>query len=209
MAKTWSTASTARHDFADMIESLTEEQLAAETLCAGWTPKHVLAHLVGFVDDPLPKFFLNIAKHKFDFDSASVTAAAKALDSRSVEELIAVLREKSSKPAILPMVPEGLSVADTAVHTQDVRRAVGAEGELDQEVLVGALEFLTTDSKAQKIFEIPKLDGLAFTATDVDYSAGSGAKIEGAGEAIILGLMGRPTLDELAGDGVAKLRSLL
>ncbi len=209
MAKTWHIAGKARNDFADMIESLTEEQLNSPTLCDKWTPKHILAHLVVFVNDPLPTFFLNIAKHKFNFDAASVAAAQKTLDAHSVEELVSILRTKSTKPAIIPTFPEGLSVADTAVHTQDVRRSVNAEGKLDEEVLQTALTFLTTNSKAQKIFEIPKLDSLAFEATDSNYTSGDGALISGEGEAIILALMGRPTLDELTGEGVAKLRELL
>lgn len=38
------------------------EQRDAPTLCAGWTPHHMAAHLVTFVDVPLPKFMFNVSK---------------------------------------------------------------------------------------------------------------------------------------------------
>ena len=209
MGKEWEVAGTARRDFAELIESLDDKQLEAETWCEGWTPKHVLAHLVGFVDVSLPKFFFNIARNKFNFDAASVAAANKAVDERTVDEMVASLKAKSTQASKLPSFPEGLTVADVAVHTQDVRCALGLDGELSAEVLTGALTFMTTDPKAQKIFEIPSLDGLSFEATDTGYTSGSGKAVAGSGAAIITALMGRPTLDELSGDGVADLRSRL
>ncbi len=209
MGKVWETAGVARTEFAEMIETLDEGQLAADTWCAGWTPKHVLAHLVGFVDVPLPKFFFNIARNKFDFDAASVAAAEKAVQERTVDDMVKSLKAKATQSSKLPSFPEGLTVADVAVHTQDVRRGLGLEGQLDDGVLAGALTFLTTDPKAQKIFEIPNLDGLSFEATDTGFTSGSGQQISGAGDAIITALMGRPTLDELEGEGVAELRNRL
>ena len=40
----------ARTDFADLLDSLSEEQLAGNTLCKDWTPMDVAGHLVSFVE---------------------------------------------------------------------------------------------------------------------------------------------------------------
>lgn len=209
MGKVWQTAGVARREFAEMIEGLDESQLEAETWCTGWTPKHVLGHLTWLAGAPLPAFFLEIIVNKFDFDAASMSAAKKAVQQQSVEEMVKSLKERATAPAKVPTFPEGLTVTDVAVHTLDVRWALGLDGELDKTVLEDSLRFLTSDAKAQKVLGAPNLDGLVFEATDTGFAAGSGKRVSGTGGAIITAIMGRPTLEKLEGDGVAELRSRL
>ncbi len=209
MSRQWDVAATARKDFVELIESLESEQRNQETLCAGWTPVHILAHLVSFVDVSLWSGLRNLIQHKFDTDAATMATTLKLFESRSVDDLCSTLRIRAARSAGVPGVSEALVVADVAVHTQDVRRGVSAEGSLNPTVLRSALEFVLTNKKAQKMFHAPKLDGLSFEATDVDYSAGSGAVIRGTGDAILLGLLGRPTLGDLSGRGLATLADRL
>ena len=44
---------------------------------------------------------------------------------------------------------------------------------------------------------------------DMDLGVGNGPAIEGPGEMLTLGMAGRPTLDQLSGDGVDILRARL
>ncbi len=198
-------AGKARTDFADMVAPLAEEQLAQPTLCSEWDAKGVLAHLVMFVELGAFGFIGTMAKHRFNFDKAWIAAAAER-HGRPTEDLIATLRQNATKSAPLPGFPEGITVADVAIHTQDVRRPLGLDGALDEQVLRGALDFLTTAKQAKNLVDPPSLDGLRLQATDLDWSYGDGAEVTGPAESIMMALAHRPTLDELSGDGVARLR---
>ncbi|MGI9597043.1 MAG: maleylpyruvate isomerase family mycothiol-dependent enzyme [Acidimicrobiales bacterium] len=204
MAKVWELAGKARTDFADMVAGLSDEQMQAETLCTNWTPHHVLGHLTGFVDVGLPAFFFNIAKNGFNFDKASMAAATK-MTQRSREDLLTTLRAKATKSSTVPTFPEELTVADVAVHTQDVRRPLGLEGQLDDAVLRSALAFVA-EHKMSKLLTGRDPQAVKIVATDLDLTIGDGPVIEGAGEAILLAMVNRPTHDELTGDGVDLFR---
>lgn len=199
----WTVAAKARNDFADMIESLTPEQLQEQTLCGEWTAHGVLCHLTGFVETGGFELFLNIAKARFNFDVASVAMADKRAG-RSTEDLVASLRANATKSAPLPTFPEELTFTDVLIHTQDVRRPLGLEGSLDESILRHSLDFLTTHKHATTLVHRPELEGVRLEATDLGWSFGDGAEISGTGEAILMGLAARPVLDELSGDGVAK-----
>ena len=202
----WDLAGTARNDFADMVESMSEDQLEQQTLCGEWDAKGVLAHLVMFVELGAFGFVGQMIKYRFDFDKAWVANAAVRRQ-RPTSDLVATLRNNATKPAPLPGFPEGLTVADVAIHTQDVRRPLGLPGELDERVLVSVLDFLTTSKQAKTLVsDLPSLDGVQLHATDLDWRHGEGAEVSGTGEAIMMALARRPVLDELRGPGVDQLR---
>ncbi len=204
MANGWKQAGEARMALADVVEGLEPSQLDASTPCGHWTPRHILGHVTSFVDIGFGTFFVNMAKHRFDYDKAADTMARRMAE-RPVEELLSTLRAKSEKTAWLPIFPEMLTVTDAVVHTQDIRRGVGLDGTPDDEVLRSALDFMTSSKQARNLGG-PKLDGLAFSATDLDWSAGSGAAVEGPAESLLMAMAGRDVLDELSGDGVERLR---
>jgi len=54
------------------------------------------------------------------------------------------------------------------------------------------LDFLTTHKQAKNFIDTSKLDGAKLVATDIGWSYGSGDKIEGPAEAIMMTLAGRP-----------------
>ena len=199
-------AARARHDFADLVDGLSDEQLGASTLCAGWTPHHVLAHVVTFIEVPLPKFMFNVARARGNFDAAS-DKMARGIAERPVADLLAVLRSKASQGAKMPGFPPELTVTDVVVHTQDIRRGLGLGGAVDPELLRTNLEFMTTSKKAKLLLEKKGLfEGLRLEATDLDWSFGDGALVSGPAESLLMAAMRRPTMDELTGDGVETLR---
>lgn len=202
----WEITAKARADFADLLDSLSEEQLSGRTLCGDWTPMHVAGHLVSFVELSLPAMMFSMAKAGFNVDKAWMANAEK-YKAMGRDAISAALREKGSKGAPIPTFSAGVSFVDVAVHTQDVRRGLGLEGSLDDDVLRNALEWATTHKQA-KIHVDPKdIAGLRLEATDIDWSWGEGALVSGPAEAILLGLNRRDMSAELTGDGVAKLPS--
>ncbi len=202
---TWELAAKARRDFADMIETLTPEQLQQQSQCGAWTAEGVLAHITSFVETGLGGFVGTMVKSKFDFDKVSVSMANTQLQ-RSVPEVLASLRSQATKSAAMPMFPEEMTVTDIAIHTQDVRRPLGLPGALDDKVLRTALDFMTTNKKAKMMVTNKSLDGVRLVANDMDWSYGTGAEITGTGEAILMALGNRDVLDELSGKGLANWR---
>ncbi len=202
---TWNLAAKARTDFADMIEGLTPEQLGQSTFCPEWTAQGVLAHVASFVETGFVKFMGTMAKNRFDFDNVSLDLARTQL-ARPVGDVLAALRAKAAKSSAMPMFPEELTVSDMAIHTQDVRRPLGLEGSLDDAVLSATLDFLTTHKMATTLVDRKPLEGVRLVATDRDWSFGEGDEITGSGEALMMGMAGRPVLDELTGPGLSRWR---
>jgi uncharacterized protein (TIGR03083 family) len=214
MKNTWKTVASARRDFADLVEGLDEQQREGPTLCEGWTPHHVLAHVTTFVEIPFPKFMYNMARAKFDSDAAS-DRMARALARHPVDELAAILRAKADKKSPIPGFPAELSLADVVVHSQDVRRGAGIEGTPDEGTMRTVLDFLTQQKQARLLYDRSRIDGMAFRATDIDWryhdNAGSdnagavpvsgpvGSTVSGTAEALMMAITGRDTVDELTG----------
>lgn len=201
----WEMAGRGRRDFADMIEGLSDEQLNQQSLCDAWTARGVLCHLTAFVETGFPSFVGGLVKNKFDFDKASLAMAQKQLD-RPVADVIASLRAKATKSSAMPVFPEELTVTDTAIHTQDVRRPLGLDGSIADDIQLTALNFLTEHKMATMLVNRPPIDGVKLTATDMDWTWGSGAEITGTAEALMMGLAKRPVLDDLSGEGLTHWR---
>lgn len=199
---TWERAGKLRRDLADTIEGLSPEQLQQKSLCDEWTNEGVLAHVTSFVATGFPKFMLTVAKHRGNFDSASLEMAQTQLD-RPTADVLATLRAKSTKSSALPIFPEELTMADTMIHTQDVKRPLGLPASFDEQSQRTALEFLTSHKMATTLVNRPPIEDVKLTASDLDWSFGEGAEISGTAEAIMMGLAARPSaLDDLSGDGV-------
>lgn len=199
---TWNLAGIARNDFVDMMEALTPQQLSERSLCSEWTARGVACHLASFVETGGFAFFGNVAKTGFNFDKASSNMVNKQM-ARPFDEVLASLRAKSTKSAALPMFPEELTVADVAIHTQDVRRPLRLGGQLDPAVLNSALDFVTSHKMAKMLLPTARpIDGLKLVATDMDWSHGEGAEITGPGEAILMAIADRPLAGGLAGEGL-------
>ncbi|MDX2379131.1 MAG: maleylpyruvate isomerase family mycothiol-dependent enzyme [Acidimicrobiia bacterium] len=207
MKNTWKPVAAARRGFADLVEGLDEQQREGTTLCAGWTPHHLLAHVTTFVEVPLPKFLFNMGRAGFDSDAAS-DRMARALAEHPVDELAAILRAKAEKKSVIPGFPAELSLSDVTIHTQDVRRGLGLEGAPGEGTVRSVLDFLTHQKQARLLCDTSRLQGLAFRATDIDWhygNVGGAVPISGPSEALMMGIAGRDIFDELSGP-VDKLR---
>ena len=194
----------ARNDFADLLDSLSDEQLAGNTLCDNWTPMDVAGHVVSFVELGLGGLMFSMAKAGFNVDKAWAANATKYKE-MGRDAISAALREKADKSAPIPSFSAGISFLDVAVHTQDIRRGLGLEGELDEEVLRASLEWVTTHKQRKTHVDPKDIEGLRFEATDMDWSWGEGDLVSGPAEAILMAMNRRDTSADLTGDGVAKL----
>jgi len=202
----WKRAGTARNEFADMIEGLTPEQLEQQSLCDAWTARGVLCHVTSFVETGAFGMIGGMLKSRFDFDKMSQAMADKQL-ARPVDEVIATLRSKATKSAPMPMFPEEMTTADLVIHAQDVRRPLGLAGGPTDEAVRATLDFITSHKMGKTLIaDRPPLEGVALSATDMDWSFGEGAEITGPAESLMMALARRPVLDELSGLGVDRWR---
>jgi len=196
-----------RRRVADLVESLTAEQLNVPSLCGDWTVKQVAGHLLAAIDPPTPLFPLILRSglriHRANARLAVLTAA------RPAGEIAAGLRANAENPFKPPLVGHAGQLTDLQVHGQDMRRPLGLPHGLRLDRLRISLDFLT-GGRAVGFAPRRRLAGLHFEATDLDWARGSGPALRGPAEALLMAMTGRVmALGELDGPGVPVLGSRL
>jgi uncharacterized protein (TIGR03083 family) len=197
-----------RRGIAEVLERLSQEQLATQSLCSQWKVRDVGAHLLMPLVTPTPTFVWAFVSSGFSFDKANVKLTA-AVATRGDSEIVAGLREKAehrfSPPGIGPEAP----LTDLLVHGLDIRRPLGIGRTIEPERLHVSLDFLA--NRCPRGF-VPRgaLDGLRLEADDIPWAWGSGPEARGRADDLMLAMCGRVTgIDALRGDGAPVLRGRL
>lgn len=191
---------------ADMFEGLSEDQWGTPSLCAGWTVREVLAHLVppegGFT---LRTVIGPLIRYRGDLDRM-VDDVTRRRARRPVSELVRQLRERAGERLKAPVVGAGGPMADTAIHLRDAARPLGLDINPGPTAWSAVLDFLVSRTASRGFMPRHRLDGLRLAATDIPWSWGEGLELRGTGEALALAVAGRPVvLPELSGPGVPVL----
>jgi uncharacterized protein (TIGR03083 family) len=195
-----------RRRTADLIDTLSPEQLRTPSLCAEWTVHDVAAHLYAAVATPLRSFLWAVLRSGMNPHRANLRIVADVAARCSATDLAAGLRENAEKPFKPPFVGYLGPLTDLLVHGQDMRRPLGISHDLRPEPLRTALDFVV-GGKAIGFAPKDIGTGIRYEATDLDWSSGSGPLVQGTGEALLMALTGRlVALDDLTGDGRAELR---
>ena len=197
-----------RRRAADLIESLTPDQLRTPSLCTEWTVQDVAGHLLMPLVTPVGKIMAAMAASGFSFDKANVKLS-KAVSVRPAADIAAALRERAEHPFKPPGATYEAPLDDAVVHQQDIRRPLGLGTDVDPERLQVCLSYLAS-GKANGVTSKRRVAGLRFEATDLPWAAGDGALVRGPGEALLMAMAGRRVaLDDVDGAGVAVLRGRL
>ena len=206
MTDTWTMVAETRTDLATYLETLTPEQWDAPTLCAEWKVRDVVGHLVeGANKIALGKMMGGMLKSGFNMNKMLATMGIEE-GKRSPEELLKATREAVALRNTPPMTKPEDVLSDSVIHTQDIRRALGAPGTVPEERMRATLDRMKNTGSI--IGNKKWVAGLKLVATDMDWTHGDGAEVRGTGEALLMAMCGRKSaLDDLAGDGVATLRS--
>jgi uncharacterized protein (TIGR03083 family) len=194
-----------RRVMADLLEGLSDEQLETPSLCGQWTVRDVGAHLVMPLVTPVPRVVLAMLRCGGNFNRANVALTAR-IAQQPASEIAAQLRQRATSRFTPPRHDASAPLSEILIHGQDVRRPLGITREIDPHRLRVSLDMLM--SPRARLGFVPKgrLDGLRLHATDFDWSAGSGAEVDGPGEALLMAMAGRHVaLADLSGDGVAVL----
>ncbi|MGA8845663.1 MAG: maleylpyruvate isomerase family mycothiol-dependent enzyme [Nocardioides sp.] len=189
------------------LDELDEARWSAPSLCDGWQVRHVVTHLLMPYELSVPRFLLKMTLARFDFDT--LAARWPHQETRSREQLLSALRATPRQRFGVPGSPPEAPLSHLVIHAEDIYRPLGlprgpsaaaAKVVLDQQ----------TSPRFRKTVPKGLLDGLAYRATDTDWSFGTGRGVTGPAAALITTLAGRTAaLDELAGTGADDVRARL
>ncbi len=174
---------------AELFASLTPAQLATSSLCAGWSVKHVAAHLTMLFNVSGPRLMFRVLGEQLSFDRA-IDGITQQMATRPIDGIVRQLRDFAGDRRH----PPGRAVAplaDLIVHGEDVRRPLGITRDYPFERVDAALRFVTA-GRAIGFVPASRIRGLRFVATDRDGTWGVGnAIVHGPALSLLLGIMGR------------------
>ena len=207
MTETWQMIADARADLALYLETLRPEQWDAPSLCTEWRVRDVVAHLnQATTKIPITVILQNAIRSGFNFNKAIANGAKEEGAKKPPEQLLRELREGIHSEIRPPTASVESLLGDVVVHTQDIRRALGAPGIIPAERLRVTLDHMRGIGGV--LGNKKRIAGLHLQATDNNWSHGSGPEVAGPGEALLMAMSGRKAaLKDLSGDGVAILRA--
>ena len=203
--ETWQVVRQQRLAIADLLDGLTTQQWESRSLCTDWRIRDVAAHVLLVAEPPTPASLLADAVRARGSFHRLNTLAARRRALRSPGQLVVDLREHAGSRKV-PVVSNYRNVLfDVMVHAQDIAIPLGLDLPLPPRA--GAAAATRVWTMGWPFWAKRRLRGVRLTATDVDWSTGSGADVHGPIRAILLLLTGRTTAATatLAGDGMARL----
>lgn len=165
------------------FESLSAEEFErGKTLCEGWAPRDVLAHLLG-IDEAVGEYLK--AAGNINKANARIVERMRAL---SRDELIARAREWAERPARPSLIASYALLGDLAIHHQDVLRGLGRRREVPPASARAML-------REGLIFGALKLKDYKIIASDTGRTLGRGRVVRGTAEQLGLWLAGRKSVE--------------
>jgi uncharacterized protein (TIGR03083 family) len=202
--KTWTLIHAERSAMADTLASLTPSQWAQPSLCGGWSVQATAGHILVGAEQTPGHFMKGMVTNGFRFNTMMDRGARRA-GSLPPTEIVRRLQATASTTNH-PPAPVMAMLGEIVVHGEDIRRPLGLASEPDSESLVACLEMY---SKASfPVGAKKRIAGLRVTATDANWTHGTGPEVSGPGLSLLLAICGRSAgLEGLSGDGVTILQS--
>ncbi len=187
----WQHVDTQRLEVADLIDTIDAGDPASwdtPSLCAGWSVRHVAAHLTHSTL-PMARMLAEAARSGFRFDAMVGRLALQ--DSRSPAELAAYLREivgsRRHPPGTTALEP----LIDVLVHAQDMCIPLGIDRAMPADAAVAAAERVW--AKNAPFHARRRIAGIRLIATDADFAVGAGREVAAPIRDLLLLLTGRST----------------
>ena len=174
------------------------------SLCGGWTVRDVLAHMTSAGKLTPPAFFAQLIGSGFSFDKVQekgIAAQQGASPADTLANFESVLTSVKHPPG-----PTTTWLGEVIVHSEDIRRAVGIQHAYPTDAVVAVADFYKGSNLL--IGSKNRIAGLTLRATDAGWSHGTGPEVKGPILSLVMAMTGRKAADDdLAGDGLATLRS--
>jgi uncharacterized protein (TIGR03083 family) len=209
----WAAIDDQRARTADLLETLTDEQWQHPSLCQGWTVRDVAAHMtmqqqrvrdVAVFVARNPTMLRSVTLNAIIHDSALVQSRLPT------EEIIGRIRAMIGSRRYNTFVTPLETLTDILVHSQDIAVPLGVELEMSPSAsaLAATRRWDTRRGRLATVFRLMPLEGYRLTATDADWTRGSGPEVAGPIGALLLLLTGRNVaLGHLTGEGADALRA--
>ena len=123
-----------RRRLAARLDTLTDEQWATPSLCAGWTVRDVAAHLVFPATTSKLRMIVPFAKSGFNIDK--MTMQTVRADTRTGPELSAVLRKNAAHRFTPPGFGFEAPLTDVVAHGRDIGRPLGLPADIEPQTAV-------------------------------------------------------------------------
>lgn len=198
----WRVIDDERSRLADLLDDLDESEWRTPSLCAGWSVRDVAAHLTLAHTGPFSAT-VSLVRAGGSFDRMIRDTAIRQAR-LPVPEFPRRLRAMVGSRRTAPMITEMQPMIDVLCHGQDITRPLGRSHPMPVDAAAAAADCIWGRSfpfRAQR-----RLRGVELVATDADWRAGSGVRVEGPISALLLLVSGRPAaLADLTGPGVPAL----
>lgn len=199
---TMAEAAAERLELADLLDSLTEEQWAAPTLCDRWDVHRLVAHVVSY-DELGPVDLLQRVLRGRGLPDRMNAVGVDEYARRSPADLVRLLRARARPSGLTAGLGGAIGLVDTLIHHQDVRRPLGLPRAVPADRLRFALGFTVTAPTVRGFWHVR---GVRVVAEDLDWATGRGPEARGPAEAVLMTLAGRRgAARELHGPGRDRL----
>ena len=199
----WRSVDAERAGLADLLEDLSPTEWETPSLCDAWRVGDVAAHLT-LAHTGYRAALVGAVRARGSFDAMIRDTALRAAGQPRDEyprRLRTMVGSRRTAPFLTPLEP----LVDVLVHGQDIARPLGRDRPMPTAAAAAAAQRawdMRFPFRARK-----RLAGLRLAATDIDWTVGSGAPVEGPIAALLLLVTGRDAaVEQLTGDGVRALR---
>jgi uncharacterized protein (TIGR03083 family) len=200
----WQVITRERARLADLLDGLTAREWDQPSLCAGWTVKHVAAHVISSPQATPWAVGVALVRARGSFDRC-IDEQARVWADRPTDQIVADYRRLhgSHRHPIGTTYFEPL--LDVLVHSQDIAIPLGREHPMPVVAARAAADRVWR--RSFPFHARRRLGGLRLRATDTDWAVGAGDEVAGAMADLLLVLTGRSaTLPRLTGPGVEQLQ---
>lgn len=200
----WPIIHAERQALADDLSDLSPRQWQTPSLSHGWSVHDVLAHLVAAAKMTRLRFFPGLAGVGFDFHKymATLVAAEAAGGPEATLATFRAVRLRTTSPP----APASTWLGEAFVHGEDIRRPLGIARSYPLAAVTRVIGYYAKFNPL--LGGRRRVAGLRLTATDTEFSLGSGPVVAGPAISLLMVTAGRTAfLDDLSGPGVRVLQA--
>lgn len=177
-----------RRELAAVLHGLPAAAWEAPTLCAGWRPREVVAHITMPFRYSRSQVVWQLVRARGDFNRMADRCARQDAAALSVSDLVAALERNAGHP----WKPSGGgyegALSHDVIHGLDITVALGLDRTVPRDRLRIVLSAITPRRVA---YFGAELAGVELRADDLEWSFGSGTPVSGAAQDLLLVLCGR------------------
>ena len=193
-----------RADLLTFLSTLHPKDWETPSLCAGWSVKDVVAHMLSYEELGAVGLIKRFAQGRI---VRANEVGVEEYAAMSPDQLLDFLSNHLQPRGLTARFGGMIALVDGTIHHQDIRRALSRPRAIPVDRLQRILPLVPSNPRLGAGKRIRRL---RLQATDVDWTHGSGPEVIGSGEALLMAMSGRrATLEELSGAGQATLAERL